>query len=98
MSESTKVWLHTLGAAFISAFATSASGMVTLPTVFNFSHDGLINVLKVAALPAIAAVLAILKTSPLPPLVQTVVEKKQEVTDGTVTATATTTKITTGPA
>jgi len=95
MSPSTKTWLHTIAAAFISTFATSASGMLALPTVFNFTHDGLMNVLKVAAVPALIAVLTYLKTSPLPPLNQTV-EVSHAVVDSGGTATVDSAKTTTG--
>jgi acyl-coenzyme A synthetase/AMP-(fatty) acid ligase len=61
-----KVWLHGLLAAAISAFATAASGAITLPTVFNFSKDGMLNVVKLATIPALLAVFAYLKTSPVP--------------------------------
>lgn len=62
----TKAWLHGLAALFISTFATSASGMLALPTVFNFTHDGLLNMIKVSAVPALTAVFGYLKASPLP--------------------------------
>jgi hypothetical protein len=67
VSTTTKAWLHGLFAAGISAFATSASGLIALPTVFNFSKDGIINMLKMAAVPAGIAVFTYLKQSPLPP-------------------------------
>lgn len=63
-----KAWLHGILAAFISTFATSLSGALALPTVFNMSHDGICNMVKMAGLPAILSVLAILKQSPLPTL------------------------------
>src|ERR1700679_3274447 len=67
ISSSTKIWLHGLFAAGISAFATSASGLIALPTVFNFTHDGMINMVKMAAVPAGIAVFTYLQKSPLPP-------------------------------
>jgi hypothetical protein len=67
LSSNTKAWLHGLFAASISAFATAASGILTLPTVFNFSHDGIINMVKVAGVPAMLSAFAYLKQSPLPP-------------------------------
>ncbi len=67
ISSSTRAWLHGLFAAAISAFATSASGLIALPTVFNFTRNGLINMLKMAAVPAGIAVFTYLKQSPLPP-------------------------------
>lgn len=66
LSAGTKAWLHGLFAAAISAFATAASGIITLPTVFNFSHDGIINMVKVAGVPAMFAAFTYLKQSPLP--------------------------------
>jgi hypothetical protein len=70
LSTNTRVWLHGLFAAFISTFATSASGFITLPTVFNFTHDGMINMVKLATVPALGAAFFYLKASPLPPLMQ----------------------------
>lgn len=61
-----KAWLHGLGAAVISAFAGALCGMATLPTVFNFTHDGMINVAKLTLGPAVWAGAAYLKQSPLP--------------------------------
>jgi hypothetical protein len=61
-----KGWLHGLGAATISAFAGAVSGMATLPSVFNFTHDGLINVGKLTLAPALFAAAGYLKQSPLP--------------------------------
>lgn len=66
LSAGTKAWLHGLFAAAISAFATAASGVLTLPTVFNFTHDGIINMIKVAGVPAMFAAFSYLKQSPLP--------------------------------
>jgi hypothetical protein len=70
IAANTRIWLHGLFAAFISTFATSASGFITLPTVFNFTHDGMINMVKLATVPALGAAFFYLKTSPLPPLMQ----------------------------
>lgn len=67
LSSNTRAWLHGLFAIVISAFATSASGIIMLPTVFNFSHDGIINMIKVAGAPALLAAFTYLKQSPLPP-------------------------------
>ncbi len=66
LSSGTKAWLHGLFAAAISAFATSASGVIMLPTVFNFTHDGIINMIKVAGVPALFSAFTYLKQSPLP--------------------------------
>jgi hypothetical protein len=61
-----KVWLQGLAAAGISAFASAASGAIALPTVFTFNKVGLLNMVKLAAVPAMLAVFAYLKSSPLP--------------------------------
>jgi hypothetical protein len=63
-----KVWLHGLAAAGISAFASAASGAIALPTVFTFDRVGLINMVKLGTVPALLAVFAYLKSSPVPPL------------------------------
>lgn len=78
-----KPWLHGLLAAAISAFSTAASGAIALPTVFSFTRDGFINMVKLAAVPAFLAVFAYLKQSPLPAesvtiTAQTTVNKTQE--------------------
>lgn len=66
LSKNTRIWLRGLGAAFISTFSSSASGYISMPSVFNFSHDGMVNMLKLSLIPAAVAVLAYLKQSPLP--------------------------------
>lgn len=60
------IWFHGLLAAGISAFATAASGAIALPTVFTFDKNGLINMVKLATVPALLAVFGYLKASPLP--------------------------------
>jgi hypothetical protein len=65
-STQTQAWIHSIAAAFIGAFATAGTGALTLPGVFNLSHDGLINFAKITLAPAIIAVFAVLKQSPLP--------------------------------
>lgn len=62
-----KTWLLGLIAAAVSAFATAASGFVALPTVFTLDRTGFINMGKLAAVPALLAVFAYLKQSPVPP-------------------------------
>lgn len=66
MTTTTKAWLHSIAAAFISAFATAMVGALALPTVFNLTHDGLANIAKITLVPALLAVFNILKQSPLP--------------------------------
>jgi hypothetical protein len=63
-----KVWLHGLAAAGISAFASAASGAIALPSVFTFNSNGFINMAKMATIPALLAVFAYLKSSPVPAL------------------------------
>lgn len=70
MSNNTKTWLHGLFAGAIGSFSTAAGGVLTLPGVFNFSHDGLINLAKVTLIPALLTIFAYLKQSPLPALSQ----------------------------
>jgi hypothetical protein len=64
--KSIKVWLHGIMAAGISAFATAASGAIGLPSVFTFDRNGLINMCKLATVPAALAVFAYLQKSPMP--------------------------------
>lgn len=63
-----KVWLHGLAAAAVSAFASAASGAIALPSVFTFDRNGFINMAKLATVPALLAVFAYLKSSPVPAL------------------------------
>jgi hypothetical protein len=67
-----KVWVHGLAAAGISAFASAASGAIALPGVFTFDRAGLLNMVKLAAVPALLAVFAYLKSSPVPAFTATV--------------------------
>ena len=55
----------------ISAFASAASGAIALPTVFTFDKTGLLNMVKLATVPALLAVFAYLKSSPVPALTVT---------------------------
>ena len=66
--NSFRVWAHGLFAAGISAFASAASGVIALPTVFTFDKNGFINMAKLATIPAMLAVFAYLKQSPVPTL------------------------------
>lgn len=66
LTTQTRLWIHGLLAAFIGAFSTAASGAIALPTVFNFTHDGVMNMLKLSLVPAMTAVFTYLKQSPLP--------------------------------
>lgn len=66
-----RVWLHGLIAAFVSAFATAASGFIALPTVFTLDKVGVVNMIKLATVPAMLAVFGYLKASPVPALTVT---------------------------
>ena len=66
--KSMKIWLHGLAAAAISAFASAASGAIALPSVFTFDRNGVVNMAKLATVPALLAVFAYLKSSPIPAL------------------------------
>jgi hypothetical protein len=61
-----KTWAHGLAAAAISAFASAASGAIALPSVFTFDKVGLVNMAKLSTVPAMLAVFAYLKQSPVP--------------------------------
>jgi hypothetical protein len=61
-----KTWLHSIVAAAIGGAANAALGTVAMPDTFNFSHAGLLNLGKIAAVGAIVPVLTLLKQSPLP--------------------------------
>jgi hypothetical protein len=69
--NSLKVWIHGLAAAAVSAFASAASGAIALPTVFTFDRAGFLNMVKLATVPALLAVFAYLKNSPVPALALT---------------------------
>lgn len=69
--NSLKVWLHGLAAAAISAFASAASGAIALPSVFTFDRNGFINMAKLATVPALLAIFAYLKSSPIPAITAT---------------------------
>jgi hypothetical protein len=66
--DNLKVWIHGLAAAAISAFASAASGAIALPAVFTLDKTGLVNMVKLATVPALLAVFAYLKNSPVPAL------------------------------
>jgi hypothetical protein len=68
MMNSLKIWIHGLAAAAVSAFASAASGAIALPTVFTFDRVGFLNMVKLATVPALLAVFAYLKSSPVPSL------------------------------
>lgn len=59
-------WLYGLLTGTISAFSTAVTGVLALPTVFTFDHNGFINMAKMAVLPAAISFFGYLKTHPLP--------------------------------
>ena len=63
-----KLWLQGLLAAFVSAFASAASGAIALPAVFTFDKAGLLNMIRLATVPAMIALFAYLKQYPTPQL------------------------------
>jgi hypothetical protein len=66
ISKNFRIWLHGLVAAAVTALSTAATGALALPGDFNFSHDGLIKMAKLVAVPTALSVFAYLKKSPLP--------------------------------
>lgn len=87
ISETTKTWLHGLGAAFIGAIGSSVSTMVVAPDKFNFNTEqGILHLLASWVVSGIIAAGAYLRQSPLPgtPIIQQTLTTP----DGT-TATAT---------
>lgn len=86
MNETTKLWLKGLMAAAISALSTAVSGVVVLPQVFNFSHDGMLNTVKLITVPTVVAVCTYLKKSPMPDAITATVDQSGNITDvsGTV--------------
>lgn len=76
-----KIWLHGLLAAAVSAFASGASGAIAFPAVFTLDKHGFINMTKLATVPALLAVFAYLKSSPIPTL--TIVEETPKKTTTT---------------
>jgi hypothetical protein len=67
-----KQWLHGLGAALIGAVATAVPLALADPHDFDFSRHGLIDFARIIGFPAILAVAAYLKQSPLPSASSTV--------------------------
>ncbi len=65
-----KAWLYTLLSAGIGGAANSLGGAIVAPSVFNFSHEGLVKMGELALFGFAVPVLAFLKQSPLPPASQ----------------------------
>jgi len=61
-----RTWLHSLVAAAIGGASNAALGAVAMPETFNFSHQGWLNLGKLAFMGAVVPVLTLLKQSPLP--------------------------------
>ena len=59
------------------AFASAASGAIALPSVFTFDRVGFLNMVKLATVPALLAVFAYLKSSPVPALGSSGVGKQE---------------------
>jgi hypothetical protein len=78
-----KPWLYSLAAAGIGGAANALGAIAIMPDTFNFSHQGLMNIGKIALAGAWYPVFTLLKQSPLPTDTVT--------TTATVTATKTTT-------
>lgn len=66
MNETANAWLHSLLAAAIGGASNALLGAAAMPDTFNFTHQGWINLGKLAAMGAIVPVLTLLKQSPLP--------------------------------
>jgi hypothetical protein len=61
-----KTWLNSLIAAAIGGASNALLGAGLMPDTFNFSHQGWINIAKLAFCGAIVPVLTLLKQSPIP--------------------------------
>lgn len=68
-----KAWLYSLFYAGIGGAANALGSAIVAPSVFNFSHQGLIKFGELALFGFAVPVLALLKQSPLPS-VQTVTQ------------------------
>jgi len=66
MNTTARTWIHSLLAAAIGGASNAALGALAMPDTFNFTHQGWINLGKVAAMGALIPVLTLLKQSPLP--------------------------------
>lgn len=66
MLKKLETWILGLLAAAMTAFATSAMGVLTMPNVFTLDKPGMLNMVKISATPTLIAVFAYLKQSPIP--------------------------------
>jgi hypothetical protein len=97
MKLQTRQWIHGILAAASGALASAVSGIVTMPDIFNFSHEGRIRLAKLIIVPTIGAVAFYIKQFPTPEDVKIVAKESTAISpDGTVTASSSTT-VTTEP-
>ena len=92
MNTNWGAWLNGLISAFVGAFSTAAIGALTMPGVFNFSHNGLINFAKICIAPSLVAFFSYLQQHPVPTEVTTLTQTKttgQGTTNTTVVQTKT---------
>jgi hypothetical protein len=82
MTTTTKKWLKGLAATAISTLANTVSGLILLPSVFNFSKTGMENTAKLIAVPVIGALCLYLQKSPLSDVTATI-DSRGIVTDVT---------------
>lgn len=69
MKNTTKIWLHGLGAAAVGSAASSLGPMLVAPATFNLtSLHGLANVCLSSVIAGFASAAFYLSKSPLPPL------------------------------
>lgn len=72
MTPTTRKWLKGLAATAISTLANTVSGLLLLPSVFNFSKAGIANTVKLAVIPVISALCLYLQKSPLSDVTATI--------------------------
>jgi len=63
-----RVWIYSLLSGGIGGAANSLGGVIVAPSVFNFTHAGLVKIGELALFGFAVPVLAFLKQSPLPPI------------------------------
>ena len=61
-----EAWLYSLFAGAIGGASSAGLSALVMPGTFNFTHDGLINLVKMVFIGAVIPVLTFLKQSPLP--------------------------------
>lgn len=67
-----KAWLHSMVAGAIGGASSALVSALAAPDTFNFSHEGLVRLARVALLGGVVPVLMFLKQSPLPSDSQTI--------------------------